>query len=104
MLRSPDTVLEMLHCQNALLCGFISEPLASDGRLSVFVHFALVAEAEGADVFGLSGLVSVRGGADVEERWRGGVARLSIMKPLPQEQHVTQVTDVTARQAQSLDL
>lgn len=82
----------------------MSEPLASDGRLSVFVHFALVAEAEGADVFGLRGLVSVRGGVDVEERRRGGVARLPIVKPLPQQQHVAQVTDVTARQAQRLDL
>ena len=67
-------------------------------------HFALVAEAEGADVFGLGGLVSVRGGVDVEERWRGGVAGLPVVKPLPEQQHIAQVTDVTARQAQRLNL
>ena len=40
----------------------------------------------------------------MKERWRGGVARLSIMKTFTQEQHVSQVTDVAAGQSQCLDL
>lgn len=63
-------------------------------------HFPLVAEAESTDVLRLSWLVrsSVGGGVNVEERWWGSVARLSIVKPLAQEQDVPQVADVAAGQ------
>lgn len=63
-------------------------------------HFPLVAEAESTDVLGLRWLVrsSVGGGVNVEEWWWGGVAGLSVMKPLAQEQDVPQMTDVAAGQ------
>lgn len=63
-------------------------------------HFPLVAETEGTDVLGLSRLVgsSGWGGADVEERRRGGMARLTVVKPFAQEQHVPQMADIAAGQ------
>lgn len=64
-------------------------------------HFPLVAEAESTDVLRLSRLVgpSGGGGVDVEERRGRSVARLSVVKPLAQEQDVPQVADVAARQS-----
>lgn len=67
-----------------------------------FAHqFPLVAEAESTDVLRLSRLVgsSSGGGVDVEERRGRSVARLSVVKPLAQEQDISQVADVAARQA-----
>lgn len=63
-------------------------------------HFPLVAEAESTDVLRLGRLVgsSGGGGVNVEERRRRSVARLSIVKPLAQEQDVSQVADVAAGQ------
>lgn len=69
---------------------------------SFFAHHSpLVAQAEGADVLGLSWLVrsSGGGGADMEKWGRWRVARLSIMKPFTQKQHVSQMADVAAGQA-----
>lgn len=63
-------------------------------------HFPLVAEAESTDVLWLAWLVgsSRGGGVDVEERRWGSVAGLPVVKPLAQEQDVSQVADVAAGQ------
>lgn len=83
--------------------GSVPGPLTPDGRLpvSVFVHFPLVAEAEGTDVLRLARLVGASrgGGVDVEEGRRGSVAGLAVVEALTQEQHVPQVADVAAGQA-----
>lgn len=64
-------------------------------------QFPLVAEAESTDVLRLSWLVrsSGGGGVDMEERRGRSVARLSVVKSLAQEQDISQVADVAARQA-----
>lgn len=82
------------------LKAFIIQVLGKFSAFSAY-HFPLVAEAESTDVLRLSRLVgsSGGGGVDVEERRGRSVARLSVVKPLAQEQDVPQVADVAARQS-----